>query len=346
MAERERGDLSAVRVLVGLAASAVVLAATRQAAAVLIPLLIALVITVIAAPAIPWLTRRGVRSGIAFVLTALGVFAVIAAFVLLTYVSLSDFLHSLPTYGPALDTLVAQVYSLAESTGFHLLALVPAPRPAQSLPAIAAAARSVLASVTSGWLLVATITMFMLYESRTFMAKLNSAIHDKAQVTRIEQFGTTLGRSMGVLTFTNLIVGVANGIVLLALGVPGALLWASLSFLLSYIPNVGFIISVIPPTTATLLHSGPLAALFVLSAFIVINGVIDEILYPRLLGERLDLAPFWTLTSLVFWGWLLGPAGAILAVPLTLTVKLLLDSFESTRPLGVMLTTGRRQGAG
>jgi predicted PurR-regulated permease PerM len=224
---------------------------------------------------------------------------------------------------------------------------MPPPRPDTALPAIADATRAILGYITSGWVLVLAITLFMLYEARTFREKLHAALgKDSAHSRRIEDFGRQLGTSMGVLTFTNVLVALGNGLILLALGVPNALLWAALSFLLNYIPDVGFIISVIPPTVATLLHHGALPALGVLVAFILLNAAIDEILYPRLLGTRLDLAPFWTLVSLIFWGWLLGVAGAILAVPLTMLVKLMLDSFDATRPLGTLLTTGRAREAG
>jgi AI-2 transport protein TqsA len=345
VAERTSDGASVERLLVGIAAAIVILAGLRAASAVLIPLLVALVITAIVAPAQIWLARRTERPGAAFVIVALGVTAVVAGLVWLTYVALSDFLHSLPAYGPALDQLASQLYASAEGAGFHLSALAPMPRPDVLLPGIGDATRSILADVTGGWILVLALTLFMLYEARTFRAKLAVALHGRdAQRERIETFGRQLGQSMGVLTLANLMVAVGNGLILLALGVPNALLWASLSFLLNYIPDVGFIVSVIPPTVATLLHHGALPAFAVLVGFIVLNAIIDEIVYPRMLGSQLDLAPFWTLTSLVFWGWLLGVAGAILAIPLTMLVKLVLDSFDATRPVGMLLTAGRTLG--
>jgi AI-2 transport protein TqsA len=343
VAERSSDGASVVRLLGGLAAVVVILAGVRAASAVLVPLLVALVITAIVAPARSALATR-MRPGAAFLLTALGVTAVIAALVGLTYVSLSDFLGSLPTYGPALDQIATQAYSSAEAVGFHLHSLAPMPRPDVLLPGIALATRGILTDITGGWVLVLAMTLFMLYEAGTFPAKLETALHGRdEQLRRIETFGRQLGESMRVLTLANFMVAIGNGVILIALGVPNALLWAALSFLLNYIPDVGFLISVIPPTVATLLHRGSLAAIGVLVAFVVINAIIDEVVYPRMLGSRLDLAPFWTLVSLVFWGWLLGVAGAILAVPLTMLVKLVLDSFDATRPVGTLLTTGRNR---
>lgn len=328
------------QLLISLAAAAVLLAAVRSAAAVVVPLLIALIITVIAAPAQTALARRGMRPGPAFVVVALGVTVVVGAFVALAYTALSQFLGSLPSYGPALDRLAASLYEGAEDAGINLHSVVPMPHPDVLLPAIASTSRGILADVTGGWLLVLGISLFMLFEARTFPAKVAKVV-SAAQMERLTSFRSRLATSMSVLTVANLLVGLGNLVVLLVLGVPNALLWAALSFLLNYIPDIGFIISVIPPTVATLLHHGALAALGVLVAFIVINAAIDEIVYPRMLSTQLDLAPFWTLLSLVFWGWLLGIAGAILAIPLTMIVKLLLDSFDSTRPYGTLLASGR-----
>lgn len=331
--------------LVSLAAAAIVLAAIRAAGSVVVPLLIALIITVIAAPLQKALTRRGWRPAIAFVTTALAVTVIVGAFVAMTYIALSQFLGSLPGYGPALDRLAVTVYDAAEDAGFHLSSIAPPPRPDALLPAIASASRTILADVTSGWVLVLVLALFMLYEARTFPAKLVRVV-SAPQLERLTSFRARLAASMGVLTVANLLVAGGFLVVLLLLGVPNALLWAALAFLLNYIPNIGFIVSVIPPTVATLLLHGPLAAVGVLVAFVVINTFIDEVVYPRMIGTQLDLAPFWTLLSLVFWGWLLGIAGAILAVPLTMIVKLLLDSFDATRKYGTLLATGRTSPTG
>jgi predicted PurR-regulated permease PerM len=121
-------------------------------------------------------------------------------------------------------------------------------------------------------------------------------------------------------------------------------LWAGLAFLFSYIPSIGYIMIVIPPTIATLVRFGFGRALVVLVGLTLIDNAVGIILLPRLIGRRLDVAPFWGMLSLVVWGWLLGPAGAILAIPLTMFAKFLLDSSPSTEPLGRLVAPLDRPG--
>jgi predicted PurR-regulated permease PerM len=283
------------------------------------------------------------RPVLAFLVTAGGVAVVLAGLVWLTYVALADFVLALPHYQQPLRLLAADVWHAGAAVNLDLQALtsLPPPDPAPLLTSITEAIRSLLSGLTGGWALVLLATVFMLFEARTAPDKLRRALRDDhPALARMRRFVDDLGRYMGVLTLTNVLVGILNGLLLLALGVPGALLWAALSALLGYIPDVGFIVSVIPPTVATLLHAGPAWALVVLAAFIVINTLVDEVLYPRLVGTQLDIAPFWTLVSLVFWGWLLGPAGAVLAVPLTMLLKLVLDSFDETSVIAGFLSNG------
>ncbi len=137
--------------------------------------------------------------------------------------------------------------------------------------------------------------------------------------------------------FLGAIAAILDVILLLVLGVPAALLWGLLSFLLSFIPNVGFVLSLIPPTILALLIGGPMLALAVIVGYSVINLAIDYVIQPRFIGGSVDISPVIVTVSIVFWAGVLGGAGALLAVPLTLIVVALADAFDTSRPVSRLL---------
>jgi predicted PurR-regulated permease PerM len=127
----------------------------------------------------------------------------------------------------------------------------------------------------------------------------------------------------------------------LALGVDFAFLWGGLSFILSFIPNIGFLLSLVPPVTLALIQFGPGKALIVLAGYILINGTCDNVIGPRYMGEGVNLSPLVTFIVVMYWSWVLGAAGAFLALPLTILVKLLiLDQYADTRWLGLLISMG------
>ena len=108
------------------------------------------------------------------------------------------------------------------------------------------------------------------------------------------------------------------------MGVPGAFVWAVLAFVTNFIPNIGFIIGVIPPALIALLEGGPGLMIAVIVTYSVINFLIQSVLQPRVVGDTVGLTALFTFMSLVFWTWVIGPLGALLAVPLTLLTRALL----------------------
>jgi AI-2 transport protein TqsA len=128
-------------------------------------------------------------------------------------------------------------------------------------------------------------------------------------------------------------------VVYYAFGVDFALLWGLMFFLLSFIPNIGFVLAVIPPFFVTLLEFGFTRAIIVVAIVIFFNGLVNNAVTPRFLGQKTGLSTLAVFLSLVIWAWVLGPIGALMSVPLMLMVKLLFfDSYESTRPLSALIS--------
>lgn len=135
-----------------------------------------------------------------------------------------------------------------------------------------------------------------------------------------------------------LIAAVINTALLLALGVDFAFLWGVLSFLLSFVPNIGFVVALVPPAALALIEFGFSRALFVVGGYTIINFLVDNVIKPRFVAESVDLAPIIVVLSLLFWSWLLGPMGALVAVPLSIAAKFLFESFEDSRWLALMMS--------
>ena len=171
-----------------------------------------------------------------------------------------------------------------------------------------------------------------------FTAELKAPRRGTGAIARLDRFGSALRDYVVINTVFGLVAGALNTVLLLALGVDFAILWGVASFALSYLPNIGFLLALVPPALLALIQFGPGRALAVVGAFIAINFVVDTVVKPRFVGESLDLSPAVVLLSLVFWGWMLGVTGALLAVPLTMSVKFLLEGNAGTRWAAVLMS--------
>jgi predicted PurR-regulated permease PerM len=146
---------------------------------------------------------------------------------------------------------------------------------------------------------------------------------------------------MAVTTTFGLIVAVIDGVALWAMGLPGAFTWAVLAFVTNFIPNIGFVIGLIPPAIIALLEGGPVMMLQVIAIYSVINVVIQSVIQPRVVGNNVGLTPTITMLSLVFWAWAIGALGALLAVPMTLLMRALLVEADPAARWVLPLISGR-----
>jgi predicted PurR-regulated permease PerM len=184
------------------------------------------------------------------------------------------------------------------------------------------------------------LAAFMLVESIGLPEKVRQ-ISAPSRRVHLDKFVDGVRSYVVVTAWVNFLVGAVNTVLLLIMGIPYAALWGVLAFLFGFIPSVGFLLSLIGPALMALLESGPQAALIVIVAFIVINGGIQNIILPRRMGEGTDLSTAVVFGSLLFWGFVLGPVGAILSVPMTMIVRLALDSSDGTRGLSYLMSSGR-----
>ena len=148
----------------------------------------------------------------------------------------------------------------------------------------------------------------------------NGSIKLSRELEKVYELSVAIRKYVSISAFTGFLTALGNLILLLIMGVEFPFLWAFLSFLFSFIPNFGFILSVLPPAFLGLLDSGTTTAIIIVVGFVTINAIVENIIRPRVMGEELNLSLSVIFISLIFWTWILGAFGAILAIPLTISL--------------------------
>jgi len=332
----------AARFLLYGAAFVILVAGMKAAAPLLVPFLLAIFIALICAPPIAWLKARGVPGGLAIVLIVLGI--VLGATLVGTLVgtSIVDFREDLPYYQQRLLEMTSGLQDWLAGRGLKFD--VNDWRDSVNPGAVMQLAGNTLASLgnltTNGFMILITV-VFILAEQVRFRDKLAQARNVPGEsLAAIGRFTESVNHYLGLKTLTSLLTGVLVGLALWLLGIDYAMMWALLTFLLNYVPTIGSILAAAPTVLLALVQIGPLTALIAAAVQVVINVVIGNIVEPRLMGRGLNLSPLVVFLSLVFWGWVLGPVGMLLSVPLTMLVKIALENDPDTRWLGVMLGQG------
>jgi AI-2 transport protein TqsA len=200
-----------------------------------------------------------------------------------------------------------------------------------------------LAGAFTNLLFLIFVVLFMGVDAVAFSRKLeHMGIRRTAVVTALGGFVRGTRSYLVVSTVFGLIVAAVDGVFLWFVGVPLALLWGLLAFVTNYIPNIGFIIGLVPPALLGLLQGGPSLMITVIIAYCVINFVIQSVIQPKFVGDAVNLSLTLTFLSLVFWSFVIGPLGAVLAIPLTLLSKaLLVDVDPRTRWISALLSGGQ-----
>jgi len=319
-----------------LAAVIIVIAGMKLSATLLVPFLLSIFIAVLSLPAMNSLQKHGLGAGLSLLVVVLGVFT--AGFLLSSLIgtSIDEFSRSLPDYQQSITVQKNQLISWL--AGFGIVVPESISRdildPNAAMRMLSSIFKSFGSVLTNSFLIFITV-IFILLEAKSFSNKFAQISGEKSEF--MNDFVSKLNGYMGIKTWTSAITGVLVTLWLWILGVDHAQLWGVMAFLLNYVPNIGSIIAAVPAVLLALVQLGPGSALMVAAGYVVINVVIGSVLEPRFMGKGLGLSTLAVFLSLVFWGWVLGPVGMLLSVPLTITVKLALDSKKETRWLGILL---------
>ena len=318
--------------------------AIRQFAEIVGPVLLALVLVVAVYPLTGYLQRRGLPKWLASTLTLVAVLGLIVGLAAALAFSVAQLATILPDYEDRFAEIVDNFQAWLASLGIGpeelrtALADISFSKIASLLGVILAG----LAATFSNLLFLLFVVAFMALDAGGFASRMSHIRRSHPDlVGSLDSFVRGTRRYLLVSTVFGFIVAALDTTVLWLVGVPLPLLWGLLAFITNYIPNVGFIIGVIPPAVLGLLEGGPALMLGVIVAYSVINFIIQSIIQPKFVSDAVNLSLTATFLSLVFWTFVIGPVGAILAVPLTLLSRaLLFDVDPSTRWMSTLLDGG------
>lgn len=332
--------------LLGLASFVVIVAGMRAARELIVPFLASLFLTVICYPALEWLQKKGMST-----LFSLFVIIVVVSVTLLVVVavvgsSLQNLTQNMDEYREALETKTVVLKSYLVDKGV-INDSENSPENADSAAdskvdfgiQIFQRFLTDLAGLFSDIFWVLLITVFMLMEASSFPAKLAEITgNNPSRSNQADQIRIAIWQYATLKTMISMMVGGGVVILLKILDVDYALLWGLIAFFFNFIPNVGSVIAAVPGVGMAIIQHDLATAIYALIGYALINLVFSNIVEPRVMGKGMGISALVVFLSLIFWGWVLGPVGMILSVPLTMIVKIILETSDSTRWVSILLS--------
>jgi len=334
---------SASRALIVSAAVIIVIAGLKQSAPLIVPFLLSVFIAVISFPLMCKLQLVGIPKGLSLFIVILIVFSIGVGVTLLVGSSITDFSRMLPVYQEKISVQWIQVLQWLSNYGIPV---------GETLKSVInpGAAMSLVSSILKGFgnvladsFLIILTVIFILIEAagltQKFLSLNKDPVIDGGDDVQVfsQVFVEKVRNYMSMKTIISMITGLVIGIALWVIGVDYPVLWGVLAFMLNFVPNIGSIIAAVPAVMLTIVQLGISQALLVAGVYVVVNIIVGSVIEPKYMGKGLGLSTLVVFVSLVFWGWVLGPVGMLLSVPLTITLKLALDSKPETLWLGHLL---------
>lgn len=323
----EAGNHRAAFVLLALGGAALTAFGIAAISSLVASVFFGLVLTICVYPVRRWLEARGVPRGLATIAILVAVVALLGAFVTVLIISVGQFLTLLPQYTPQLEGWLAAVAAWLEGFGIgadQVAAILSSFQPTELIAWLGGIAGS--AAGLLSWAVVLLTVLILMAADSAYASTITAGIAARrpAVGAALVRFGSGVRRYMVVTTGLGLAQGLVNWAALAVMGIPGAALWGLLSFLCSFIPNIGYFIALVPPIVFGALTGGWPVVIAVIVVYGVFNAVIQSIVQPKVVGSAVSLSQTITFVSVLFWAVVLGPMGAILAVPLTLLVRMIL----------------------
>jgi AI-2 transport protein TqsA len=335
--------------LLGMAGAVVTIGGIRAVNDFLAPIFLALMLVITVSPLTGWLRSLGTPAWLAALATVTTVYVLLLALIGAVVVSLARLVDLLPTYRDELAGLRADATRGLGTVGVDaqpIHDIVDRIEPGTLVDLASGVFGGMLGFLSDLFFLVAVL-LFLCFDAVFFPARLAAAGRDRPLVVAaLRSFAQGTRRYLLVTTVFGLIVALVDTGALWALGIPLPLLWGLLSFITNYIPNVGFVIGLVPPALLGLLEGGTNLMLAVVAVYCAVNFVIQSIIQPKVVGDAVGLSTTVSFLSVIFWGWVLGPLGALLAIPMSLLAKgLLVDIDPATRWMEPIISSGSSTGS-
>jgi AI-2 transport protein TqsA len=321
------------------AALVIILWGINQAQSVAVLFILTSFLALIGRVPMHWLERKRIPTPLAVLLVVAAMVGLLAVVGAVVGASLSSFSEALPAYQARAADLLVSFKGFLATKGITLTdkAILGSINPGTVLT-LTAGVFAGISSLLSYTVLVLLTVIFILLESSGFAGKLRHVrTFTPASLERFTKFADDMKRYLVVKTIINLVTGTLIAAWLAVLGVDFPILWGFLAFLLNYIPNIGSVVAAVPPSILALVQMGGGTALLTVGGFLATGTIVGNLLEPRIMGRTFGLSPLVIFVSMIVWAGLLGLVGALLCVPLTMTLKLACESSPDTEWIAVLL---------
>ena len=318
----------------------IILAGVKAASVIVVPFLLALFLAIILSPFFLWLKNLGLGDVFPLIIIISFLLLIVTSMVVLVGSSIQDFDQNLPLYEVQLKLNFSNLLKTLNDWGIdvpkeEILNLF---QTTSLMKYIATVLKSFGSLLTNSFMIILTI-IFMLLEISQFTYKLNQG--NSSSLIEFTKISDNIKHYILLKALTSASTGIIITIILNILDIHYAILWGILAFMLNFIPNIGSIIAAVPAIFMAIVQFSFGTAMVVAVAYLVVNIIIGSIIEPKILGRGLGLSTLIVFLSLIFWGWLLGPVGMLLSVPLTIMIKIALDTQENTKWIATMLGSGK-----
>ncbi len=323
------------------AAIIIIIAGLMQATSIVTPILLALFVSIICAQPVNWLARKKIPHGLAVVIVLLLIIFIFLGLGRVIGGSLSEFSQDAPKYAASLTKMEASFFQYLQEKGIDLAdyELKKLLDPGKIIT-FTASILGELGALMSNMALIFFIVIFILIELGSFTVKARAISRKPVETLEyLASISQSIRHYMSIKTLIGLMTGGFIWIWLTILGVDYAVLWALLGFLLNYIPNIGSIIAGVPTVLFALVQLGLGGALWTAVGYVTVNMVIGNVIEPKIMGKGMGLSTLVVFLALIVWGFVLGTVGMFLSVPLTMTMKIILQQNPRTRWIAILLGT-------
>jgi len=326
------------RALMIAASLVIVIAGVKAAKTLILPFLLAMFLAMVTLPLLNWMRDKRVPTPLAVLATLILALSIVVGLGVMIGGSISQIADEIPTYRERLEEISGGAIAQLEGLGLPVSqeAFTDLVQPDRVWEYAQTGLKSIATALSNLFLVLLTI-VFVLFEAAGIPAKLQKAFGHRRNTERYEKIKSEIQQYLRAKTVISLTTGLLVGVGLWIVGVDSPFLWASLAFVLNYIPSLGSIIAAVPPVLLAMVQLGPVQALVVAIIFIVVNVVLGNVAEPYLVGRKVGLSTLFVFLSLVFWGWVWGPVGMLLSVPLTMIVKIMLENTEDLRWIAILL---------
>lgn len=333
-------SIKSTNAVITIAAVVVIIFGMQAAKVLLVPFLLAIFFALITVKPMLWLQARRVPSVLAAIAVVFGLMLFLAVVGSIVGTSIGAFTAALPGYQEQLNSLMqgsVQFVQRFVDDDISLANLMEFVDPGRAMGMAATLLNAMRGVLTNVFLIFFTMVFILLEVSSVQVKALAAFGRGPDSFHRASLFLQNLGRYLGIKTAVSMVTGLIVGVMTWAIGLDFPLLWGMLAFLLNYIPTIGSIIAAVPAVMLALIQLGPAEAATTAMGFVGINLVFGNIIEPRLMGFGVGISPLVIFVGLIFWGWVFGPVGMLLSVPLTMTLKLALESDERTQWIAILL---------